>query len=318
LKTKTIYYLSLILATTLVLSCDPPASQSEGAASTETPTNTVEAAPKSTSKIPYDLTNPASNLKLSHELKEISGLSLSTDGNYLLTINDEKGRIFYLDKNTGKITRSYPFYKNGDYEGVEMVGDSIYVTQNNGTIYAFAEGAENASKKYKTKLKSENDVEGLGYAAAKNALVLACKAKHKGGKEYKGSKTFHLFDLASSTLEKKPFFAVFDQQLLDFYNQNNDDNKVVRVLKSERVRAFSPSAIAQHPISKDWYILSSVGKLLVVIDDVMGELKTVHFLNKQKHLQPEGLCFDKNGDMYISNEAKGVVAKLYKFLMLEE
>ena len=48
-------------------------------------------------KLPYDLSSPAANWPLPAELLEVSGLSLSGDGNFLLAVQDETRRGFYSD-----------------------------------------------------------------------------------------------------------------------------------------------------------------------------------------------------------------------------
>jgi hypothetical protein len=64
---------------------------------------------------------------------------------------------------------------------------------------------------------------------------------------------------------------------------------------------FHPSCLARHPVTKEWYIISSVNKALLVLDD-RWQLKNIYSLDPVLFKQPEGLAFDKLGNMYISNE----------------
>jgi uncharacterized protein YjiK len=68
----------------------------------------------------------------------------------------------------------------------------------------------------------------------------------------------------------------------------------------EKVK-FKPSATAVNPITNELYILSSVGKLLVITDR-NGTVKEVYHLDPDIYQQPEGLAFTHRGDMIISNE----------------
>jgi hypothetical protein len=80
------------------------------------------------------------------------------------------------------------------------------------------------------------------------------------------------------------------------------DVNEIKALTGKVKRGFRPSAIAKNPITSDWYILSAVNKLLVVADSnwkIKGDLPP---LNSNTFNQPEGIAFDKNGTMYISNE----------------
>lgn len=76
--------------------------------------------------------------------------------------------------------------------------------------------------------------------------------------------------------------------------------------------SFKPSAIAIHPQTKNIYVLGSVGKLLIVCN-YNGEIISVVELNPALFLQPEGICFDPAGALYISNEGKESVATILKF-----
>jgi uncharacterized protein YjiK len=78
-----------------------------------------------------------------------------------------------------------------------------------------------------------------------------------------------------------------------------------------RIRKFAPSGIAVHPDSKEYYILSSQGKTLVVVDD-QNKIKHIEFL-KSQHAQPEGICFDDQAKLYISNEARGLSPKIFMY-----
>jgi len=66
---------------------------------------------------------------------------------------------------------------------------------------------------------------------------------------------------------------------------------------------FSPAAVAIHPVSEQLYVLSAKANLLFVIN-LQGDILHIAKLPKKRHHQPEGICFDQQGNMYISNEAR--------------
>ena len=77
--------------------------------------------------------------------------------------------------------------------------------------------------------------------------------------------------------------------------------------------SFHPSALARNPLSHEWYILSSVNKLLVVADD-KWKVRDVYPLNPDIFTQPEGMAFDGDNNLYISNEGNiPVSANILKF-----
>ena len=55
--------------------------------------------------------------------------------------------------------------------------------------------------------------------------------------------------------------------------------------------------------SVHYYMTSAKGNLLLIIDR-SGSILHIDKLPKSLHRQPEGLCFDEQGNLYISNEQK--------------
>jgi len=84
---------------------------------------------------PYSINEPQKVFEMPAPLKEISGLSLSSTGTQLVAISDEFGDLFFINKESGEIEKEVEFYKDGDYEGVEVVGDKVFVVKSTGTLY---------------------------------------------------------------------------------------------------------------------------------------------------------------------------------------
>ena len=271
--------------------------------------------PPLTYQFPYDLSKPNGNFKLSNRLTEISGLSLSPDGQELVAVNDEQGKIFYLNKKNGEIEREVKFGKAGDYEGIESVGDKIYVVKHNGDIYKVKDLDKDKpeAKEYSTKLDSKYDVEGLAYDAAHNRLLLVCKGKAGDGKDMKGVRAVYGFDLEENKLDKEPAYTVDREKIKDHFKSNNVSQRLIDVFTPEYASdAFGPSGIAIHPKTSDICIISSVGKLLVILSP-SGEIKYMEKLDASIFKQPEGICFDTDGTLYISTEGKGGRGRLFRF-----
>jgi len=266
----------------------------------------------------YDLQKPNTAFEMPGRLEEISGLGLSPDGKNLVAVNDEKGRLYFLDKATGKVVKEVEFWKNGDYEGIEMIGNTVFVVKSTGTIYEVKNAAKSLpeTQKFNSFLNKDNNVEGLGYDEKSNCLLLGCKGKAGEGKEFLLEKAIYSFDPETKEFDEDPAY-VFSLQDVDNYLKTCRLEKGIEKLwkffdpdKSEM--DFSPSAIAVHPISGEIYLLSSVGKLLLVLSRE-GKILYIEKLKKKLHRQPEGLCFDADGTMYISNEGRGEKGKIYSF-----
>lgn len=269
-------------------------------------------------ELQYDLSAPDRTFEMPGKLEEISGLSLKADGKHLLAVQDEDGTIFEIDKKNGEVTREIDFWKDGDYEGIEAVGETVYAVKSSGTLYRIRYSEENylAVEKFNGRLSSRNDVEGLAYDAARRRLLLACKGAAGQGEAYRFKKAVYAFDLETMTLDSLPTFLISLEDVQAYLGTSPTVRKLEKLIeyfsldKSEFV--FSPSAIAIHPRTGHLYITSSIGKLLMVLDEA-GRILHIEKLKKSVHPQPEGLCFDADGTLFIANEGRGGGGVIHRF-----
>jgi len=255
----------------------------------------------------YDLAHPARTLVLDAELNEISGLSLSLDGRELLAIQDEDGELYFLDPQSGHLNRQVNFWKEGDYEGIEQVGTAIYVVKSTGTIYEIQQVGTNEQtvEKYNGFLTSDNDIEGLSYWPQRHQLLLACKSSPGKSMNSNRTKAIYAFDLLSHTFVPEPLLLL-QRDSVDRYLQHCQQEpgyaKICSIFDPTKEDFdLSPAALAVHPLTGDFYLTSAKGNLLLVIN-ARGEIHYIAKLPKDLHRQPEGLCFDAQGNLYISNE----------------
>ena len=271
-------------------------------------------------QLPYQLTKPNATFELPHELVEISGLSLSSCKTSICAVQDENGRVFKISKQDGIVEEKVDFWKNGDYEGIEVVDDQIYVVKSTGTIYEISNlGQENQSvNKYNTFLKKENDVEGLAYDAQNHALLIACKGMPGTGESFEIArlkKVIYSFDLHTKKLSQEPSFEISLHTIHQFLKTSCFEKNVEKLLsffQPDQNLTFNPSALAVHPLSGNIYVLSSSKKIIIVLNP-KGEIIYINRLNKKVHRQPEGLAFDQDGTLYLSNEGKRGKACIYRF-----
>ncbi|MEL7219930.1 MAG: SdiA-regulated domain-containing protein [Bacteroidota bacterium] len=257
----------------------------------------------------YDWEQPDKQFEMDERLVEISGLSMAEGGTYLAAIQDEEGELFLLDPNSGRIVQQIPFWKEGDYEGVEQVGAITYVVKSSGTIYEIeaAGTTEQSVTKYNGFLNSDNDIEGLGYWPQRHQLLLACKAQPGENLDENRKKAIYAFDLTSKTFIQEPLLVSQRDSVENYLRtcpQGPNYAKICDIFAMDKERFdFNPAALAVHPITGDFYVTSSKGNLLVVLSSI-GGIRQIIKLPKRLHRQPEGLCFDSSGNLYIANEAK--------------
>jgi DNA-binding beta-propeller fold protein YncE len=214
-----------------------------------------------------------------------------------------------------KPARSNPagfFGKKGDYEGIEMVGSDIFAVKSNGTIVRIGEGGDTSI--YTTHLNEENDVEGLGYDATRNCLMLACKGKSGKGDVLKGKKAIYAFDLAALRLNETPAYVIDRDEIgrLKGAGAGFWENLLGVFSSGDDARAFGPSGLAFSPLDNNLYIIASVGKVLVVLNPD-GKIIRVEKLDPDRFKQPEGLCFDRSGRLYISSEGGKHKGRIFRF-----
>lgn len=265
-------------------------------------------------QFPFDLSHADESQKLPKKLTEISGLTIAESG-ALYAVQDENGSVFKIH---GEDIDEIPFRKDGDYEGIEIVGEYVYVIKSSGTVYRISNlGTDDQIREdFNDFLSDEHDVEGLCYHKESNSLLLACKGTGLEEKDAKtGTRAIYQFDLESNKILEQPLFEIsIDEIKVKIKEYAQEESEAFQQLMEDKGNklTFAPSAIAIHPITQNYYITSSKGKLLAVFNRKM-ELLHIEKLDKSIHQQPEGLTFDKDGNLYVSNEGKDKEGIIYKF-----
>ena len=234
-----------------------------------------------TYSVKYDLENPSQKIKLPNSLQEISGLSFYKN-NQLACINDEQGKVFIFDLDKKEISEKIPFGKTGDYEGVEVVGNEVFVLKSNGMIKGFKIG-----EAFERQIDCTNpdvlEYEGLSYDPTTDNLLLAAKVRIKDKDD---KKTIYAYSFKNQVLSK--YISIPEE--------------VVKTKIGGKL--FRPSGIAIHPLTQEIFIVASQGKKLLILSKD-GEKEALIDLNSSLFRQPEGICFTPNGNLYISSEGDG-------------
>jgi uncharacterized protein YjiK len=247
---------------------------------------------------PYNLEYPSSEAKLPKQLEEISGIAWLPD-NSLACVQDEQGAIFGISPRTGQVMWEQRFGKDGDYEDLAIADGVAYVLRSDGTIFRIALRDDAGHPvKLETPLHDHHDTEGLCLDASGRKLLVACKDRAGIQRTIPKTRAVYAFDLHSERLaEDPPAYAISLERLSD--------------LAGRKVE-FAPSGVAIHPKTGHLYVISSVGKLLVVLNE-RQEILHLQSLDHGHFRQPEGICFAPDGTLFISNEGKGAKANVLSF-----
>ncbi len=253
--------------------------------------------------IPFLLDKPDAIFKLPRELDEISGLS-PLDSLHVAAVQDEKGILFVLNVETGKIVDSVRFSGRGDFEGVELLGNQLFVLRSDGDLFTFSSdrttwGKRVKSERIRTRLSSRYDTEGLAYDPTSGTVFIVCK--EYAGKRIRRSRAVYGFDVYTERVSEQPLFVLSSDSLSAAF-------------ANERIRysRFKPSAVAVHPDSGNLFLLSSPNRLLIVTT-IAGQILAVQKLKKSIVRQPEGIAFMPDGSMILASEGAGSRAVLVRY-----
>lgn len=250
-------------------------------------------------KFSYDLDAPNDIYLMPSVLEEISGLTYFAP-NQLAALNDEHGRVYVYDILERKIVQRIRFEGNGDFEGLELVGKDMYAIKSSGKLYRFNIHVAGVVETINSPFSYDNNIEGLGYDKKSNNLLIALKESSDIKNVNVKGKAVYGYNLSSKKFSRSPLFVLSDADL-------------ERVLGAEN-KKLKPSGIAVHPITGDIYMVASVGRALVVFDN-NGKPKNLTLLKRSIFPQPEGITFDPNGDLFISNEVDGDGGTILRFTM---
>jgi len=258
-------------------------------------------------EFPYDLANS----KLHHlepHLDEISGLCFDMSSQNLIAVEDELGIIYFINETDGTTVKRDSVYKAGDYEGITNTTDYYYILKSSGTIYQIDKKDISASPiKIKGHLNSGYDAEGLTYLKEKNALLISTKQNPKG--QDQNQRNIYIYDIDAGEMDPEPYLVIQRSEIIQVIQQKYSAEYAAKNFEKilDKGRAYlhlGPSGIAFQPKSRNMYVISSKSKVLLIFDYKTKTLLDVIKLNKSIMPQPEGICFDKNNNLYIASEAK--------------
>ena len=239
----------------------------------------------------YNINNPQ-KFVMPVSLHEISGIAFyKGNPDTVYAEEDENGKLYYLPPGDKKASY-YKFGKHGDYEDVAICNNTVLLLRSNGTLFSFPmsvihqpEAEENDVTEWKD-LLPKGEYESLYADEMSKRIYILCKncQDEKDTKMANG----YIFELGNDgKISQNGTFTI--------------DVKEIEALTGEKKIRFHPSALAWNPRTNEWYIISSVNKLLVVTDS-NWKVTATYRLNPALYIQPEGIAFDRNGNLYISNE----------------
>ncbi len=248
----------------------------------------------------YNLVRPERVLLKSEALHEISGIAFhGKQYDSFFAINDEQGKLYAFTKANPKPVYS-KFGRSGDYEDLTITHNRVVVLKSNGELFSFPftspDGTDADSVLILKKLVPKAEYEGL-FADSSGRLYVLCK---------------------HCTVDNPARQLTIYTLLPDGNGSYSPDTTItldvtaIATLAEKQKLRFAPACLAKHPLTQEWYIISSVNKLLVVTDTAF-RVKEVYNLKPNLFRQPEGMAFDDKGNLYVTNEGRDEDADLLIF-----
>lgn len=243
----------------------------------------------------YDF-NEGDKFNMPSSLLEISGITFNKGvSDTLYSIQDEDGKL-YRQKWDVKKQSNMKFAPKGDFEDLAILGEKVFVLKSNGVIYSFP--LSEAVKKESDRVKEhqlvipEGEYEGMFADPSSDKIYVLCKKCAADSKMKQVTGYIFDYDITTDSLTSAGDFKI--------------DLTVLKQLNSKLKANLSPSALARNPDTGEWYVLASANKLLVVTDE-NWKIKAAHRLNSSTFNQPEGIAFDQDLNLFISNEGDEVI-----------
>jgi uncharacterized protein YjiK len=221
-------------------------------------------------------------------LLEISGIAFNKgDSDTLYAIQDEEAKLFRLTLGRKKHYHTR-FGKKGDFEDLAILRNHVFVLKSSGGIVSFpltgATSKETSSLQEWKQILPKGEYEGMYGDETESRLYLLCKSCPQDNS--KQSISGFIFQFTDSLTPSGTF------QL---------NVKDIRAKTGSAKADFKPSGLAKNPVTKEWFFISAVNKLIVVTDS-SWQVREVVPLPAETFSQPEGIAFDNAGNLYISNE----------------
>lgn len=151
--------------------------------------------------------------------------------------------------------------------------------------------------KTETHLNDKNDTEGLCVDDEHGRLLILCKEKPGADLNKKEVRSVYSYTIEERKVDESPLFLI--------------DVKKIKSVSGKK--KFKPAAIAYHHFRGTYFIIDSMNALLV---ELSGDGNMLNLFNLSNSIlpQPEGLTFDREGNMYISSEGTiNQKARIVKF-----
>jgi len=220
-------------------------------------------------------------------LREISGLALTADQR-LLAVGDEQAIVYELDYTDGRVVKSFALgdpVVRGDFEGIAVLHDEVWLMTSEGDLYRSAEGAAGSHVSFETFPTGHGEdceLEGLAQDAARGSLLLVCKEMHTDGE----APLAFEWEVADARLR-------FRRQVV------LPQRAIAARIGEKRV---NPSAAAVDPANGEWVLLAARQRAIFRTTAEGGLVAARILPDSDFHRQAEGVEITRDGRLLTADE----------------
>jgi uncharacterized protein YjiK len=224
---------------------------------------------------------------LPKELREISGITF-IDEHTLVCVQDEKGIIFFYDLTKSEIVKQVHFGEKGDYEGIAIADNTVYVITGDGVLYEVVNYlADPEVNSYYFNLQKNEETEAMCFDPSNERLLIAIKNQ----KQNNGSPALFAFDVRSKKFSEQPVLQLsFENFALKKKERKNPD------------KLWQPSDIAIDQSNNRIFVVDGMNLRLMEFS-LTGELINMERINEKSMDQPEGIAIAPDGSIYLCNDS---------------
>jgi uncharacterized protein YjiK len=227
--------------------------------------------------------------ELPKKLREISGLAMTPDGR-LFAHGDEQGIVYQIDYDSGELVKAFALGDptvQGDFEGIAVQGNVVYLVTSHGKIYRALEGHDGERVEYEmfdTGLWKQCEIEGLTVDARGQDLLLACKEPRN--EALAGVRMIYRWSIQEHHVLEPQSIAI-------------DASAVARRLGT---KSFNPSDVTLARTGGHMIFVAARQQALVETDANGTVVAALRFPLADRHRQPEGLAIAPDGRMIVADE----------------
>lgn len=235
--------------------------------------------------------------KLPRELREVSGLA-STPEQTVLAVADERAVVFEIDPTVARIVKRLEIGSpvlTGDFEGIELVGDAIYLVDSDGVIVQ-ADRNRPTALPYQRTITGAGatcEIEGLSHEPETDLLYLLCKKPR--ARAFKSDTVMLLaYSMTTRNLVPAAHRAL----------------NVSDALAALELKKLAPSGLA---FGKDPAFITVVAakQQALIVFNRSGEVISAQYLPAAgQHQQTEGIAILADGRLVLADEGNSSAGRL--------